>query len=253
MVRTHRALTQQTSSALENCWPRGFACRRAVVDLALYFQSMRILLLTIFLLVGLFAAACSAEANQGSVGPSSESQPQQDDTALSEPAPDGGLVTVDDSVVVPDGPLVFVIDELPDDFPEEPLFVCTSDPSLGSVVGYRGLEARESEVYGETAFLRLFAQSTTTDNTFLQGLSGFNNDEISIDIGGLPGVSFTVSTAEPVLHPWPALSWEQDGAFIQMLGEGMDDQELLAAAISVRRASQAELGEGGLLDSVACE
>ena len=108
-------------------------------------------------------------------------------------------------------------------------------------------------MYRETAFLRLFAQPQAPENTFLTGLSGFNDAETPVDIGGLAGVAFTVSTAEPVLHPWPALALEQDGAFRQLLGEGMDEQELLAAAISVRQANEGDLDEGGLLDSVACQ
>ena len=213
---------------------------------------MRAFLSAIFLSFGVLAVACGAQADEGSGTASSQTQSDQGEVPRSELVEQDGL-SVDEASVANDDQFVFLVDELPDDFPSGPLFVCTSDPSLGSVVGYRGLEARESDVYSETAFLRLFAQATPTENTFLQELSGFNDDEVPVDIDGLAGVSFTVSTAEPVLHPWPALSWEQSGASIQMLGEGMNEQEVLAAAISVRRASQAELDEGGLLDSVACQ
>jgi len=143
---------------------------------------------------------------------------------------------------------VFVVDVLPDGFDGEAFFMCLFDDGQGSIVGYRGSEVRENEVYRETPFLRLAAQppGSVSDEPFTS-----NGDEEEIVLNGTTAIAFTISTAEPVLHPWPAIRWEQDGAVLEILGEGLEADEVFDAAASVRRATQDELDANAPLDS-AC-
>ena len=107
---------------------------------------MRAFLSAIFLSFGFFAAACGSQIDETSGTASSQAQSDQAEVPSSELVEQDGP-GVDEGSVADDDQLVFLIDELPDDFGSGPLFVCTFDSSPGSVVGYRGLEARESDVY----------------------------------------------------------------------------------------------------------
>lgn len=153
-------------------------------------------------------------------------------------------------------PLAFVVADLPDDFPEQPLFWCLGgvDSTSGSIIGYRGTVAIESEEYRETAFVRM--GSLPDEHWSVSGVVGeFDSasEPVQVSIDGSDGVLFSVATAEPLLTPWPALAWRSDGAVHWLLGEGLGEEQVFAAAVSVRPATPHEISQGGFLGSEECE
>ena len=153
--------------------------------------------------------------------------------------------------------VAFVVDRLPADFPIEPHFYCILDDGAGDgsgfVSGYRGTEHVDSEVYAETALLRL---SVVRDFVELETAPMFDlrdrGSERSMQLKGRDAITYTVSTAEPVLTPWPAITWQQDDATLSILGEGLSDADVLEAALSVRMASADERDTGGFLGGEQC-
>lgn len=151
----------------------------------------------------------------------------------------------------------FVVEHLPADFPPQPLFLCvdqdTESSESGSFIGYRGTVADDSPPYMETAFLRLSAIAFENDPGRTRGLDGADvGSERPALVNGGPATAFTISTAEPVLTPWPAITWQQDGATLTLLGEGMTADDVLQAAESVRVATPADLALGSFIGEEAC-
>lgn len=147
--------------------------------------------------------------------------------------------------------LAFVIDGLPPDFEHRPLFLCAANE--GSFVGYVGQEQREGfafdDVYDGAGFLRMAAW-LDGDEGWLDRMSGRSDQSADqlIELGGSEATLFSVTTAEPVPFSWPAVGWQIEDVSFQMIGEGMTEAEVIAAAESVRPATDAERELGGLFD-----
>jgi len=156
---------------------------------------------------------------------------------------------------VPPEDLAFVIDDLPSDFEKRPLFLCVA--STGTFVGYVGEGEREGtefdDVYEGSGFLRLSVW-LGDEPGWLDRLSGRSDpsDDQPIELGDGDATLFTVSTAEPVRFPWPAVGWRLGDIRFQIIGEGMNESEVIAAAESVRAATDEERALGGLFDT-ECE
>lgn len=158
----------------------------------------------------------------------------------------------------PRGGLAYMVDSLPADFPEQPLFLCltdqTADRGVGFFSGYRGTVHVDSEVYTETPFLRFGkAPSQITLKSWVRLSQADEGSERALEVNGTQAIAFTMSTAEPVITPWPAIVWYQDGITLTMFGEGMSEAEVLEAAESVRRATSDELATGGFVGQEQCE
>ena len=119
--------------------------------------------------------------------------------------------------------------------------------------GYRGGVTESVDVYGETPFLRVFVfdhGASSVDEieplTVASALAdGDPGREFATAVNGLAATGFWRSTAEPVLHPWPAMVWEQDSLVISILGEGLTRTDVEAAARSLQPVTRQEFESEG--------
>ncbi len=141
----------------------------------------------------------------------------------------------------PRASMYLVASELPEDMAGNPLFGCVSGPDEAPthvVTGYRGTEPLDLEVYDETPFLRIFVNSSDSPDTpssVSEAAASLADPgtEFPTRISGHDAIGFEVSTAEPILTPWPGVAWEQNSVVVTVIGEGLDRQMLSAAANSV--------------------
>ena len=155
---------------------------------------------------------------------------------------------------------LFLIDDLPDSFPAFALATCSAeqDGSRGSIAAYAGTEQIDTEEYMGTPRLTLSVFGKGNDSALPRDTvdelvsGGDPNSSFVVDVAGHPAVGFTMSSAEPRLTPWPAVTWETDDIVFVLLGRGMNRDDVMAAANSVRAVDREEFESAGRRNAELC-
>lgn len=132
-------------------------------------------------------------------------------------------------------------------------FACATSPDEAvqmTVLGYRGDGRYKTAERHETALLRIFGYHGEQGGTVGRADSGSIEE---VTIRGHPGRSFTITTAEPIPAPWPAITWtEGDSLAMEIVGEGLDHEAVLAVAESLEPLTQEQFNEMTADHSVPC-
>jgi hypothetical protein len=116
-------------------------------------------------------------------------------------------------------------------------FGCAGSTDQGhdlTVLGYRGNGGDETGVRMESDLLRVFGHAGPPAEELIGELAD-EGSRTDVTVRGRPGWTFTVTTAEPVPFPWPAVGWSDGGSrTFMIMGEGLDQGEVLAVAESLQ-------------------
>lgn len=130
---------------------------------------------------------------------------------------------------------------------------CVTSPDEAvqmTVLGYRGDGRHKTAERHETALLRIFGHHSEHGGMVGSADSGSIEE---VTIRGHPGRSFTITSAEPIPAPWPALTWtEGDSLTMEIVGEGLDYEAVVAVAESLEPLTQEQFNEMTADHSVPC-
>lgn len=112
-----------------------------------------------------------------------------------------------------------------------------SGKSLASL-GYRSDDRYTTEERAETALLRIFAfEGDRTDELLDQVDEG---SVVASEVRGVDGWRFTITSAEPVPLPWPAILWHEGDVTVEIVGEGLKANDVKVVADGIEFISRAD-------------